>query len=256
MGVVYLAEHVSLGRRAVIKLVQEQLLSKELAERFRREARALASIPRHPNIVEVLDYGSDDIGRAYLVMEYLDGETLHTRLAREGRLSIDRALALGMQVARALAAAHAVGVVHRDLKPDNIFLVDGGACAKVLDFGVAKIVDIAESRLTRTGNPIGTPHFMSPEQWHSEAGLDHRADVYSLGCVLFALVTGKPPFEGTVHQLFIFHTESPPPSPRGLNPAVPEALEHAILRMLAKAPAERQANMGEVIAELGRIAAG
>jgi tRNA A-37 threonylcarbamoyl transferase component Bud32 len=255
MGVLYLAEHVALRRRAVVKLVQEQLLSKELAERFHREAKALAAVPRHPSIVEVLDYGYDDIGRNYLVMEYLEGETLRTRIARDGCLAVDLAVELGIQVASALATAHAVGVIHRDLKPGNIFLVADataplGVRVKVLDFGVAKILGDADPKLTRTGNAIGTAHYISPEQWRADGELDHRADIYSLGCVLFEAVTGRPPFDGGYPQLFCAHTEKAPPRPSSLNPLVPARLENTILRMLAKAPAERHANMAEIGVEL------
>ncbi|HSD87032.1 MAG TPA: serine/threonine-protein kinase, partial [Kofleriaceae bacterium] len=169
MGVVYLAEHVSLGRKAVIKFVQERL-TKDAAymQRFFIEAKTTASI-RHPGIVDVFDYGKDDRGRGYIVMEFLEGESLRTRLRREKPLKLELAIALGAQIANSLAAAHTAGVIHRDLKPDNLFLVPDTESAyrlraKVLDFGLAKVTADDSPGLTQSGNFVGTPLYMSPEQ--------------------------------------------------------------------------------------------
>ncbi len=260
MGVVYLAEHVALGRKAVVKFVQEKLVSREMATRFFLEAKTAANI-RHPGIVDVFDYGHDDAGRGYIVMEYLDGESLRARLRREKPLPLELALALGAQMASAVGAAHAAGVIHRDLKPDNLFLVPdpespGRARAKVLDFGLAKLTETPEEHagLTQSGNFVGTPLYMSPEQCRSNSNTDHRTDIYSLGCVLFEMVTGRPPFlDKSVGDLIIAHNATPPPVPSSLRQEIPSNLDSAIARALAKHPGDRFATMEEFATELTRI---
>ncbi|MDQ3337952.1 MAG: protein kinase [Myxococcota bacterium] len=259
MGVVYLAEHVAIGRKAVIKFVQEKLESKELATRFFLEAKTTAAI-RHPGIVDVFDYGQDETGRHYIVMEYLEGESLRVRLRREKPLPLDVAIALGTQMASALGAAHAAGVIHRDLKPDNVFLVTDPEArdrvrSKVLDFGLAKMPDSGDTGLTQTGNFVGTPLYMSPEQCRSNTQTDHRTDIYSLGCVLFEMVTGRPPFlDKTVGDLIIAHNTTPPPLASSLREDVPHTLERLIARTLAKHAGDRFQSMEELGDELGRIA--
>jgi tetratricopeptide (TPR) repeat protein len=260
MGVVYLAEHVSLGRKAVIKFVQDRLSStSEYVARFFTEAKTAASI-KHPGIVDVFDFGNDDAGHGYIVMEFLEGESLRARLKREKPLPVDLAIALGIQIASALAAAHAAGVIHRDLKPDNLFLVPDSEAAvrlraKVLDFGLAKVTAAPpDSGVTQTGDFVGTPLYMSPEQCRSNAEVNHRTDIYSLGCILFEMVCGQPPFvDKTVGDLIIAHNTTPPPRPRSLVIAIPPALEQVILRALAKAPDDRYATMEELGAALGRV---
>jgi TolB-like protein len=261
MGVVYLAEHKELGRKAVIKFVHGRLSDRdELATRFFLEAKAAASI-RHPGIVDVFDYGRDDQGSPYIVMEFLDGESLRARLRREHPLPTDLGVALAQQIASALGAAHEAGVIHRDLKPENIFVVrdresPSGVRAKVLDFGLAKPIARGEQALTRTGTFVGTPVYMAPEQCRGRE-IDHRADIYALGCVLFEMVCGRVPFlDDTVGELIIAHNSMAPPSPRSLVPALPPALERTILRALAKSPADRQATMAEFAAELGEAGSG
>jgi tetratricopeptide (TPR) repeat protein/TolB-like protein len=249
MGVVYLAEHVSLGRKAVIKFVQERL-TKDAAytQRFFTEAKTAASI-RHPGIVDVFDYGKDENGRGYIVMELLEGESLRTRLRREKPLEMGLAIALAAQMANAVAAAHEAGVIHRDLKPDNLFIVPdkesaNGLRAKVLDFGLAKVTTDQAPGLTQSGNFVGTPLYMSPEQCRAKADIDHRTDVYSLGCILYEMVTGRPPFtDKTVGDLIIAHNTLPPTPPSELVETVTPALERAILKALAKHPDERFATM-------------
>jgi tetratricopeptide (TPR) repeat protein len=258
MGVVYLAEHVTLGRKAVVKFLHERFSTAgELAARFFVEAKTAASI-RHPGIVDVFDYGHDERGHGYIVMEYLDGESLRDRLRRQCPLPVELALALGQQIASAVGAAHEAGVIHRDLKPDNIFLVRDPESplrlrAKVLDFGLAKRATPGESGLTRTGNFVGTPLYMAPEQCRSKE-IDARADIYSLGCILFELVCGRVPFvDKTIGDLIIAHNSLPPPSPRSLTPQLPDALERAILRALAKSADDRHTTMAELAAELSSI---
>jgi tetratricopeptide (TPR) repeat protein len=259
MGVVYLAEHVTLGRKAVIKFVQEQLhADSDYAARFFTEAKTAASI-RHPGIVDVFDYGKDERGRGYIVMEYLEGETLRTRLRRDKPLPIGLAVTLASQVANAAAAAHAAKIIHRDLKPDNLFLVPDPDApqrvrVKVLDFGLAKVTADPAPRVTQSGNFVGTPQYMSPEQCRSKTEIDHRTDVYSLGCILFEMVTGRPPFtDRTVGDLIIAHNTLPPPNPRDLVPAVTPALERVILRALAKAPDDRFATMADLATALTQL---
>jgi serine/threonine protein kinase len=201
MGTVYRAEHHLIGKAAAVKVLRPELSRQpEVVQRFFNEARAASAI-RHPGIIEVYDFGHLPDGRAYIVMELLQGETLSTRLERCGRLPELSAAMIGRGISVALAAAHGLGIVHRDLKPDNIFLVPDpelptGERCKVLDFGIAKLAtsDLSSVRNTRTGTCIGTPLYMSPEQARGLADLDHRSDLYSLGCMLYEMVTGEPPF--------------------------------------------------------------
>jgi eukaryotic-like serine/threonine-protein kinase len=200
MGVVYVAEHASIGRRAAVKVLRPGLTEDvEITKRFFNEARAANAI-RHPGIVEVFDSGTLPSGVAYLVMELLEGESLAARLRRLGRLELTEARAIGVQTASALGAAHAAGIVHRDLKPDNLFLVRdyrdvSGENVKVLDFGIAKL-GIGTSRSvsvkTRTGSVTGTPAYMSPEQCRGTKEVDHRTDIYALGVILYEMVAGRP----------------------------------------------------------------
>ena len=245
MGQVYLGEHELIGRTAAVKLLSPRMSgSREALERLFREAVATSQI-KHPGIVQVYDYGYVD-QCAFLVMEHLEGETLSARLDRQGRLPLRRAMALGRQIAGALQAAHAVGVVHRDLKPANIFIVAdpevaGGERTKILDFGIAKLTEGHSGAidLTASGALLGTPIFMSPEQCRGEAEISDRSDIYSLGCVLYRMITGRPPFVAeTVGRLILDHcTETPPPMSRYLE--VEPAVEELVGRMLAKDPGHR-----------------
>ena len=201
MGAVFLGEHTLIGRHAAIKVLLPELSSKrESVDRFFNEARATTAIS-DPGIVQVFDFGFTADNTAYIVMELLDGEQLNLRLARLGALAPSDALRITRQVAGSLGAAHAAGIVHRDLKPENLFMIrdpeaPGGERPKILDFGIAKLGDDVPDRIrTRTGAVMGTPVYMSPEQCNGAASVDHRADIYSLGCVLFHLLTGRPPFD-------------------------------------------------------------
>ncbi|WP_428261557.1 serine/threonine-protein kinase [Haliangium sp.] len=258
MGVVYRARHELLGKLAAVKLLRREFSENEtLVERFFQEARATISI-HHPGIIEVFDFGTLPSGRAFLVMELLDGETLAERCARRGRLSVSAALALGRSVASAVGAAHAAGVIHRDLKPANIFLVPdpdvpGGERVKVLDFGLAKLAEPTHSSVrTHSGALMGTPTYMAPEQCRGRGPVDHRADLYALGCILFELLCGRPPFnDGGPGEIIAAHLQAPVPSPRSLRAAVPDDVDALIVKLLAKDPESRVASMNDVRAALG-----
>ena len=259
MGEVYLAQHRHIARRAAIKVLRHELSSQEdLVVRFFAEARA-ASVIRHPGIVDVTDCDVDPTtGRAFIVMELLEGEGLEACLGRVGPLATDLQ-AVGTivsQIASALGAAHAAGIVHRDLKPANVFLTQGRPDqplrVKILDFGVAKFAGPGSARHTRAGSLLGTPAYMSPEQCRGAGEVDHRADVYALGCILFELLCGRPPFvRDTTGVLLVAHLGEAPPLPSSLQPSVPPALDRLVARMLAKSPDERPQSMDEVLTLLG-----
>jgi len=275
MGVVYLARHSRLGRRVAIKILRDGHLANagddRMVELFVKEARAANAI-RHPNIIEVLDVGRLACGKPYLMMELLEGETLGDRLRRMTVLPLEEALDVVQQAARGLAAAHAEGVVHLDLKPDNLFLCPDpgrphGERVKVLDFGIAKLrgeppivppgaetTTIDDSGPERPGSLIfGSPYYMSPEQCRGDDALiDHRTYVYAMGALLYHLLCGAPPFvDDTLIEVLIMHLRQPPRPPRALNPQIPPHVETAILRALAKHPEQRFASMDELIAALG-----
>ncbi len=262
MGVVYVGVDVRLGRRAAIKQLLPELSSqRDLVERFFNEARAAASI-NHLGIVEIYEVGWHTDGSAYFAMKLLEGESLAGRLRSRGPLPPQLAATIGRQVGSALAAAHAQGIVHRDLKPDNIMLVADeeaaiGERSIILDFGIAKLVgDRPLSQKTRTGSVMGTPYYMSPEQCRGAGDVDHRTDIYALGCILFEMLAGQPPFvaEGA-GQLLGMHQYVEPPALRSLRPDVPPDLEAAIMRALAKPPEQRQQSMTELVASLQPFAA-
>jgi serine/threonine-protein kinase len=258
MGAVYLAEHTLLGRRAAIKILLPAFsANEEVVGRFFNEARSTTAIA-DPGIVQVFDFGYHTDGSAYLVMEFLEGETFDARLARLGRFRPSDALRLVRQSAISLAAAHARGIVHRDLKPENLFIVGdaavtGGERPKILDFGIAKLGgDEADRHKTRTGTILGTPVFMSPEQCRGGGDLDLRSDIYSLGCVLFCILTGRPPFQSEhVGDLIVAHLREPAPPPSALVPTLPTVIDAIVLRCLAKSPGDRFQSMHELAHALG-----
>jgi hypothetical protein len=257
MGVVWRAEHAALGRKAAIKMIRPELSGDaELTRRFFNEARSAAQID-HPGIVAVLDFGHHTDGSAFIVMELLSGEPLSARLARPGRLPLAETVGLARQIAATLAVVHAAGTVHRDLKPDNVFLVPDpdrpdGVRVKLLDFGVAKLQGSGQ---TRTGTLLGTPAYMAPEQCRGDREVDERADIYSLGCVLFEMACGRPPFSGDGFGAVLgAQMYEPPPRPRALDAQVAPALETLILAMLAKSAADRPQTMTAVLTALESIA--
>ncbi len=263
MGAVYLAEHTLLGRRAAVKVLQPNLSSnQDIVQRFFNEARAATAIA-DPGIVQIFDFGYHTDGSAYIVMEFLEGEPLDARLKRQGRLAPEEALRLLRQVASSLHAAHGRGIIHRDLKPENIFLVAdrevaGGERAKILDFGIAKLSNNADSKVkTHTAAIMGTPMYMSPEQCRGAGHVDHRSDLYSLGCVLYHLVVGRVPFDGEgIGEIIAAHMMSSPPVPSQQVPGIPPGVDALILRLLAKRPEERFATAGELAEACGALLGG
>jgi serine/threonine protein kinase len=286
MGTVYLATHLGTAREVALKVLVPGLTSSDGAvERFRREARAAGQM-RHPNVVDVTDFGFAERGGAYLVMELLRGKTLRAALEAEGRLSLAVAIDVIDQVCAALSEAHRLGVLHRDLKPENIHLEPaehGRYRVKVLDFGIAKLVDdasegrtlppveteplaavlpreafgggetpavgAASGSLTRTGAAIGTPRYMSPEQWLGRA-IDARTDVYSLGVVAYEMLAGTPPFLGEERSIAVEHAELAPPGLAEVAPWVPRRIASVIEGALAKDPAGRPSSAAAFAAAL------
>jgi serine/threonine protein kinase len=259
MGAVYLAEHPGIGRKAAVKVLHPDLTRHtDIATRFFNEARAANAI-HHPGIVEVLDFGTLPTGVSYIVMEFLDGDSLAKRLRTGGRPPVATALEYARQAAAALGAAHDAGIVHRDLKPDNLYVVPdprnpGREMIKVLDFGIAKLgagPTNPGSVKTRTGTIMGTPVYMSPEQCRGTKEVDHRTDIYALGIILYEMLCGTPPFVSEGHgELIHLHISQPPPPPRSRNPEIPARLEATVLRALAKDPAQRFQTMDEFSREL------
>jgi serine/threonine protein kinase/HD-like signal output (HDOD) protein len=255
MGSVYLAEHQLIGRKVAIKVLDPQVAGHpEIVSRFFVEARAVNEI-RHPNIVEVTDLGLHG-GQPYIVMEYLAGETLEARLAR-GRLSETEAVRIVRQVASALGAAHERGMVHRDLKPANIMLTDHPDYpdfVKVLDFGIAKLLGAAQTPAghhTEVGTLLGTPAFMSPEQCLGDIQLDHRSDIYSLGVILFLMLSGRLPFEEeSIGRLILAHVNQPAPPLTLIAPQTSPTLATLVARTLSKKPDDRPPTMRHLRATL------
>jgi serine/threonine-protein kinase len=258
MAVVYQAEHVLIGRRVAIKrLLPDRVRDDDLVERFFNEARAAARI-QHPGLVEVFDFGHDVDGSAYIVMELLEGESLAKRIARESPLAAATALSIARQVAAAVHAAHEHGIVHRDLKPENLYLVaehdaPDGVRVKVLDFGIAKLAPSEDQRSvkTKTGILFGTPRYMAPEQCRNATAVDRRADIYSLGCILYEMLVGAPPFKyDTWAELVAAHMYEPPPQPSQRDGRIPSDVEAIVLRALAKQPGDRFPTMLDFANEL------
>jgi len=259
-GTIYRAEHVTLRRRVAIKVLHAELSRDDLAvERFRREATTVADIDNE-HIVEIHDFGRTPDGRLYLAMELLEGEALDTVLAREKQLSVERTADVLIQVGEALMEAHAIGYVHRDLRPRNIYLTTRRAktnFVKLLDFGLAKLVETdqplsASAQATNLGMTFGDPRYMSPEQARGDR-IDRRADIYQLGCVAYEMLTGAPPFSGNrVFDILTKQvTEIPAPLPT-LRPGVPLWMEAAVAKMLAKDPENRFATTSRMVEALRR----
>jgi len=244
MGEVFEADHIGLDKRVAIKFLLDKFnTDREVLMRFHREAR-LASKIGHDNIIDITDIGEDDEGRAYIVMELLEGLDLGQVLQRSGPMHVHRAVHLIRQICRGLAAAHDKQIVHRDMKPENVFLTqrdDRLDVVKIMDFGISKVIDAHDSkvRLTQTGAVVGTPVYMAPEQAMGDE-VDHRCDVYAVGVMLFELLCGRPPFEGTTYlSLVTQHINAAPPNPRTLRPDIPPSVEKLILDALEKDPAKR-----------------
>lgn len=262
MGTVYRATHLLIERPVAVKVLNPRFITDEAAhERFRREARAAGRL-RHTNAVAVTDFGETADGIIYIVMELLEGESLRDFLAREAPLDAARASAMMMQAASAVAAAHETGVIHRDLKPGNIFIVhrqNASPIIKVLDFGIAKLAldandPVQSVTLTETGVMIGTPRYMSPEQCDGRP-LTPASDVYSLGVILYEMLTGTTPFTGpSPLAIALKHSSEPPRPPREIIFTLPPALEAVVLHALEKLPENRPSNAGDFARELSATA--
>jgi serine/threonine protein kinase len=256
MGVVYLAEHAVIGRKVAVKLLRSDM-PPEFVERFFTEAKAAATL-HHPGLVDVFDFGHHADGRAFIVMEFLPGESLAERLEHEPRLPIALACVITRAVALALQVAHEQGIIHRDLKPGNIFLIPdpeapGGIRTKVLDFGIAKLVRDREQRSVKTqsGAVIGTPRYMSPEQCKNARTVDGRSDIYSLGCILYEMLLGVAPFDyDSWAELVGAHIYEVPPKPSEIDAKIPADVETLITKMLEKDPADRFQSMQDLAQSL------
>ena len=250
MAEVYRAHDRLLDRPVALKVLFPELsVDRSFVERFRREAQAAANLS-HPNIVPVFDWGEDS-GTYFIVMEFVDGRPLSSILKTAGPLAADRTAEIAAPVAAALGYAHKHGVVHRDVKPGNVLITDDGQ-VKVTDFGIARAVNTEES-LTQTGAVMGTATYFSPEQAEG-MGVDARTDIYSLGVVLFEMVTGRPPFLGdTPVAVASKHVRDHPPAPRELNPSIPPTFEAIILKAMDKNPDYRYATSEELRADLLRF---
>ena len=251
MSTVYCAFDTLLERNVALKILHEQYGGDaEYVERFRREARAVAQLS-HPNIVTVIDRGEED-GKQFIVFELVDGENLKELVERGGPLPVRRVLELGLEVGRALAFAHAQGLIHRDVKPQNV-LLNGDGRAKVTDFGIVRSLDAVGQ--TETGTVLGTSHYIAPEQARGER-VDAQTDVYSFGVVLHELLTGEVPYTGdNFLSVAMKHVNDPVPSVLDTRPDAPIRLASLIERCLAKQPADRPASMDEVVAELEAVQA-
>ena len=267
MGQVYLAEHVKMGRRSAIKVMNPSMVhDPDAVARFNREASNASRIT-HPNVCAIYDFGETPDGLIYLAMEFIEGEPLTDLLQREGALPLPRATAIFLQTADALQAAHDLGIVHRDLKPDNIMLSrrkGGGDTVKVVDFGIAKAVggDEAGQKVTKTGLVVGTPEFMSPEQLSGDK-LDGRSDLYSLALVLYRMLTGDLPFQATsVQETMIKRLTDEPTKLAEARPdlSFPAGLQPVLDTALARTPTERYQTVAKFAADVaaitGRPAAG
>jgi serine/threonine protein kinase len=238
MGEVWEGEHTLTGRKVAVKILAENYLAnRKVVARFGREARAASSV-HHAGIVEILDQDKTDDGVPFLVMEFLEGESVGERIRKLGKLTQDEALAIMLPLLDALDCAHQAGVVHRDLKPDNVFILPGPRGEeriKILDFGISQKADEIEHGLTQEGSVLGTPHYMSPEQARGEAGIDARVDVYAAGVMFYECVVGDVPFDaGNYNALLQIILGTPPPSPKSRGADISNAVEQVLLAAMDK----------------------
>ena len=260
MGIVYEAEHVVIEKRVGLKVLREDFSSRQdVVERFRQEAKSASRIG-HEHIIDISDFGETPAGASFFVMELLNGQDLAHELEKKGALSPRRTIGICLQCARALGAAHSKGIVHRDMKPENIFMVNrdtGEDFVKIVDFGIAKMSDIETDgqpgrKLTKTGMIFGTPEYMSPEQ-ASGKKLDHRVDIYAMGVIMYELLTGRVPFVGDTFMGILTQHMFETPQPllvQNPNANVPPDLERIVFKALAKDADQRYQSMEELIADL------
>ena len=255
MGVVYLAEHVVIEKKIALKVLFPDLTRRaDLVQRFMQEAKSASRIG-HENVIDITDFGQSPEGYVFIAMEYLSGQDLGQVLKASGPMPWDRAQPIVVQIVKALRAAHERGIIHRDMKPENIFVIprdDGREFVKVLDFGIAKVMGLEEDvpRLTRTGMIFGTPEYMSPEQAQGQH-VDHRVDIYAVGCIMFQMLTGRVPFKADSFMgILSKHMMEVPESPRGLNAAIEPGIEAVILKAMEKDPARRFQTMRELLQAL------
>src|SRR5262245_9545345 len=249
MSRVFVAQDISLGRRIVVKMLPREMAAAVSVERFRREIQVAASLV-HPHIVPLLSAG-DAHGIPYYTMPFVDGESLRARIQRDAGVPLATALRLAAGVASALDYAHRRGIVHRDIKPDNILIHDGHAL--VTDFGIARAITEAATKtsLTDAGLVLGSPVYMSPEQITGQPELDGRSDIYALGCVLYEMIAGTPPFTGpTAQAVLIRHLNDPAPGLRTSHPEVPESIDRILAAALAKDRSQRFATAADLAAAL------
>jgi len=252
MATVYLARDLRHGRTVAIKLLQPEITTSLTAERFLREIQITAEL-QHPNILGLFDSGAEE-GLCYYVMPHVEGESLRDRLLWEKQLAVDTAIDVAIEVCSALTYAHSRGVVHRDIKPENILFSAGHAI--VADFGIARAVSEGQRSITAVGIPLGTPPYMSPEQAQGLDNIDHRSDLYALGCMLFEMVAGRPPFVGvSIGKVIQQHLLSPPPSVKEFRPEVPATLDPILAKALVKDPAGRYQTADEMLGALRLVAA-
>ena len=257
MGAVYEGEHVLIKRRVAIKCLHAQFAQNpEIVARFHREALAATSIG-HQNIIEVTDMGRFDDGSVFMVLEFLLGRDWSDDIDAHGAQPLGKVVHIIAQICDALDAAHAKGIIHRDLKPENIYLIERGGdpdFAKVLDFGISKFKDTAGGEgkgMTQTGTTLGTPYYMAPEQAQGRKDIDHRADIYSLGVMMFQALTGQYPFDDDSYPMLILKIcTEPAPSLRLFRPDLPEALDGIVARLLAKNADDRYPDCGTLKAAL------
>jgi serine/threonine protein kinase len=261
MSVVYKAHHTMMDRQVAIKILKNFESSQDtMLKRFQQEARAASSL-NHNNLITLYDFGISEDGLAYIVMDYLEGQSLEARIEKQGRLSPDNALKLFIQVCEGLDHAHSKGIIHRDIKPSNIVLLSATGTndfVKIVDFGIAKLLPESNKEtfhLTQAGQIFGSPLFMSPEQCLNRK-IDNRTDVYALGATLYTALVGRPPFEApTLAEIIYSHLKENPTPPSQTVPEakIPERLEHVILKCLEKQPEDRFQSMAEVRAELEAV---
>jgi predicted Ser/Thr protein kinase len=262
MGAVFEATHTEIGGRYAIKVLLDKYAQRDAIVRRLKQEAQLATSLEHEHIIRVTDFGNTDDGRTYVVMEYLEGESLAECIARESKLPEQRILSIAAQTASALAAAHAKGIVHRDIKPENLFLMKRKEkdFVKVVDFGISKSLRASEEqeqeppRLTQTGMVLGTPLYMSPEQARGDESLDHRVDIYALGVIMYEAATGHVPFSGTNYLSVISQVLNEEPKPlRELRPELSEEFEAIVAHAMTKDRAHRYASANDMLADLNAL---